>query len=238
MNYKGSKVSYSRWLYATEMLESLHETLGSWTEVSRAVLGHGDSPGWAKESMSYRTNVKPHHVRAMEKLLAPPSRAPEGDASGKYLSEDQKKAYKEILGRLFHEYKWTNAEIGEALGITPNAVYTARKFGGGTVARLTRAQQIIDRLGRDAPPEVVEEKEEPTLSLGDLEAGLTLARETAVALAEHLHSLRNGLPRAFARQITRLARLAEQIDKELDLEDEEGKEAGSLGEGEGQERSW
>lgn len=211
----------SRWYYGVEMLHELHDHFGSWTEVSRAVLGDGDNPGWAKTATKYRFNMKESHIQEMEKLLAPPKekKAPTGER----LTPDQRERYKEILGLLFDKHGWTNEQIGDALGISGSAVSRSRLHGGGMVKRLTRAQHVLDQV--EAQPRPTEPKEQDvswaedvvTPRLSRVEQALKYAKGLQVQLMK----LQEGEIRVIADAYRTLELATINIIKGLEIDDQE-----------------
>lgn len=154
MTIVAHKVSYSRWHYARHLLYEVHRTLGSWTEVSRAVLGHGDSPGWAKEAMSFRPIVAEHHIKSLEELIAPTKRKGRGGPRGSKLSPEQQVLFKDKVNQLATKYQWTLAEIADALGVSVTAVSAYKRSGAGTVERMRLLDSILHDL--ENPPTLVE----------------------------------------------------------------------------------
>lgn len=228
-----AKISYTRWLYATGMLEVLHDQTGSWTEVSRMVKGHGDSPGWAKQSMSHRHNVSERDIMVLEKLTAPPKSSKEHRAYGTRLTEDQKVEYVKHL-RWLTEHGWTRKQLAQALQVTPaainNALAPTPKSVGGSVERLTILQRIVDRMTHPTEvPEVVAviTDTEVAAPSGTLNVALQEAQLVSVMLVDALNKFKLMLPDFLVRgELQSVIEMAESIKGTLHgkrQEDEAGR---------------
>lgn len=145
------KASYSRWLYGRACMEKLRETL-SWTEISRAVRGHGDAPGWANEAYQYPNMMADRDVDRLDELVSGPTEKDRGNRIvDARLTADGRRAYAALLRKLIDRHGWTKEQIAHALGYAGGSgVNEALKTGGGMLSRLTKLQSIVDLVEAEA----------------------------------------------------------------------------------------
>lgn len=152
MKYKEpkKKLAYGRWLYGRALIERLRETT-SWRQLSRAVKGHGDGPGWAQAAYEHPYMMTERDLKKLQQLAAAldggDEKEPGGGMPDKRLTVDQRRAYKKLLRTLRDKHGWTTGEIAAALGYADsNGVLTALRSGGGMLSKLTRVQQIVNAV--------------------------------------------------------------------------------------------
>ena len=145
------KVPYSRWLYGRALIGRLRPKM-SWTEISRAVKGHGNSPGWAAEAFQYPNMMSDRDVTGLERLCFPkPANGAGNQLEDRRLAPDQQRAYKALLLKLVERHGWSRRQIAVALGYTTNdGVSAALHAGGGMLSKLTRAQEIVNGIEQEA----------------------------------------------------------------------------------------
>jgi transcriptional regulator with XRE-family HTH domain len=240
------KVPYSEWQRGREIIKLLQNQHGmSLTDISRAVKGDGDTPGWADSAYHYRGMMSPAQFRRLAELLADATTKPKpngnGEIQNRRLTDDENDRFCAMLRTLRDVDGMKQSDIGAVIGVDGSNItnYLRGKYKGSLRTLLPLEEYMAERLATldderafaalaadaesasmeelEAASEILDNLEGPVVEKqSDFASQLAQAREAAAALVGEMEMLGAASPTFARRGIEELLDRLKEIVRDLD----------------------